>query len=59
MGGGYLQDEGEPVGLIDADMFGNITKFMFEAGVMRDADGKRLEEMPDVSTWFTNAYLKR
>lgn len=59
VGGGYLQDEGEPVGLIDADMFGNITKFMFEAGVMRDADGKRLEEMPDVSTWFTNAYLKQ
>lgn len=57
--GGYLQDEGEPVGLIDADMFGNITKFMFEAGVMRDADGKRLEEMPDVSTWFTNEYQKQ
>ncbi|MEO0383556.1 MAG: ABC transporter substrate-binding protein [Pseudomonadota bacterium] len=55
--GGYLQDEGEPVGLIDAQMIGNITSFLFEAGILRGEDGQPLETMPDVSTWFTNAYL--
>lgn len=57
--GGYLQDEGEPVGLIDAQMIDNITTFLFEAGILRGEDGQPLETMPDVSTWFTNAYLAR
>ncbi|MFN3170420.1 MAG: ABC transporter substrate-binding protein [Hyphomicrobiales bacterium] len=57
--GGYLQDEGEPVGLIDAQMIANITTFLFEAGILRGEDGQPLETMPDVSTWFTNAYLAR
>lgn len=55
--GGYLQDEGEPVGLIDDEMIANITAFLFEAGILRGEDGQPLETMPDVSTWFTNAYL--
>lgn len=57
--GGYLQDEGEPVGLIDATMITNITTFLFEAGILRGEDGTPLEAMPDVSTWFTNDYLLR
>lgn len=57
--GGYLQDEGEPVGLIDGQMIANITTFLFEAGILRGEDGQPLETMPDVSTWFTNAYLAR
>ncbi|MEQ8657101.1 MAG: ABC transporter substrate-binding protein [Hyphomicrobiales bacterium] len=55
--GGYLQDEGEPVGLIDDEMIANITAFLFEAGILRGENGQPLETMPDVSTWFTNAYL--
>lgn len=57
--GGYLQDPGEPVGMIDGDMFTNITSFLFEAGIMRGEDGRPLAEMPDVSPWFTNDYLLR
>lgn len=55
--GGYLQDPGEPAGLIDDAMFTNINAFLFEAGILRDADGNPLDEQPDVTTWFTNAYL--
>lgn len=55
--GGYLQDPGEPVGMIDGEMFANITGFLFEAGIMRGEDGRPLAEMPDVSAWFTNSYL--
>jgi ABC-type nitrate/sulfonate/bicarbonate transport system substrate-binding protein len=55
--GGYLQDEGEPVGLIDDVMVTNITTFLFGAGILRDEDGAPLVAMPDVSAWFTNEYL--
>tara|TARA_R110002094_G_scaffold102119_2_gene101829 strand:+ start:3949 stop:4938 length:990 start_codon:yes stop_codon:yes gene_type:complete len=57
--GGYLQDPGEPVGLIDGEMFSNIANFLFEADIMRGEDGRPLAEMPDVSLWFTNGYLLR
>jgi ABC-type nitrate/sulfonate/bicarbonate transport system substrate-binding protein len=55
--GGYLQDPGEPVGLIDAEMMRNISGFLFEAGILRDGDGDLLETRPDLSDWFTNEYL--
>ena len=55
--GEYLQDPGEPAGLIDVEMFNNITSFLFEAGIMRGEDGRPLSQMPDVSVWFTNEYL--
>jgi len=55
--GGYLQDAGEPVGLIDDTMFANITGFLFEAGILRGEDGAPLTTMPDVSVWYTNDYL--
>lgn len=55
--GGYLQDPAEPVGLIDASMFTDITGFLFQAGIMRGQDGKKLDALPDVATWFTNEYL--
>ena len=57
--GGYLQDPGEPVGLIDDEMFANITGFLFEAGILRGEDGTPLATMPDVSNWYTNDYLTR
>lgn len=55
--GGYLRDPGKPVGLIDDTMFSNITGFLFEAGIMRGEDGAPLEDMPDVSGWYSNDYL--
>ncbi|HEV8036105.1 ABC transporter substrate-binding protein [Yoonia sp.] len=57
--GGYLQDPDEPVGLIDTEMFANITVFLFEVGIMRGEDGRPLDVMPDVSSWFTNEYLSQ
>lgn len=57
--GGYLQDKGEPAGLIDPEKITNITDFLFSAGILRDQDGKVLAEKPDVSTWFSNEYLAR
>lgn len=57
--GGYLQDADEAVGVIDADMVNNIAKFLFDAGILRDENGQPLATLPDVSTWFTNAYLAR
>jgi ABC-type nitrate/sulfonate/bicarbonate transport system substrate-binding protein len=55
--GGYLQDADEPVGLIDPEMFMNITEFLFKAGILRDGDGAPVSAYPDVTTWFTNQYL--
>jgi len=57
--GGYLQDPGEAVGLIDDEMFVNITGFLFKAGILRGEDGTPLADLPDVSTWYTNRYLSR
>ena len=57
--GSYLQDPGEPAGLINDEMFANITEFLFEAGILRDEDGASLTTMPDVSSWYTNEYLAR
>ncbi|WP_417409651.1 ABC transporter substrate-binding protein [Hoeflea sp.] len=55
--GGFLRDPGEPVGLIDDSLVAGITGFLFETGILRDANGDALKEMPDVSGWTTNAYL--
>lgn len=57
--GGFLQDTDEAVGVIDADMINNIAKFLLDAGILRNEDGQPLATLPDVSTWFTNAYLAR
>ena len=47
--GGYLQDAGWLVGLIDAEMMRNISGFLFEAGILHDGDGDPLETRPDLS----------
>jgi ABC-type nitrate/sulfonate/bicarbonate transport system substrate-binding protein len=57
--GGFLRDPGEPVGLIDPELFTGITSFLYEAGILRNADGDVHETMPDVSGWYTNEYLAR
>ncbi len=55
--GNYLQEPGEPAGLIDDTKISEITQFLFEAGIMRAEDGRVLDTMPDVSAWYTNEYL--
>jgi ABC-type nitrate/sulfonate/bicarbonate transport system substrate-binding protein len=55
--GGFLRDENEPVGLIDAVLINGITGFLFDTGILRDAKGDPLTDLPDVSDWYTNAYL--
>ncbi|MEM9107626.1 MAG: ABC transporter substrate-binding protein, partial [Pseudomonadota bacterium] len=55
--GGFLQDAGEAVGLIDGGMMGNMTGFLFEAGILRDSNGDVLTERPDIASWFTNDHL--
>ncbi|WP_394691504.1 ABC transporter substrate-binding protein [Hoeflea sp.] len=55
--GGFLRDPGEPAGLIDPELISGITAFLFEAGILRDANGDVHEVMPDVSGWYTNQYL--
>lgn len=55
--GGFLKDPGEAVGLIDEEKMRNITGFLYEAGILRDSNGDVLTERPDVSSWFSNAYL--
>ncbi|WP_417414919.1 ABC transporter substrate-binding protein [Hoeflea sp.] len=56
---GFLRDPGESVGLIDDTLVAEFTGFLFKAGILRDANGDTLKEMPDVSGWTTNAYLAR
>jgi ABC-type nitrate/sulfonate/bicarbonate transport system substrate-binding protein len=55
--GNYLQEPGEPAGLIDDTKIANITTFLFDAGIMLGEDGRPLETMPDVTGWYTNDYL--
>jgi len=31
--------------------------YLFNAGILRDADGKALNERPDFETYFANEYL--
>lgn len=55
--GNYLRAEDGTVGTIDPAKVEAIGAFLQEAGVLRDLDGEVLDEKPDFSTWFTNAYL--
>jgi hypothetical protein len=34
-------------------------RFLFAAGVLTDADGKKLARAPDYASYFTTAYLPR
>ena len=34
-------------------------RFLYMAGVLTDADGKKLTRAPDYSSYFTDAYLPR
>jgi len=55
--GGYFTTETGAVGIIDGRKVEAIGAFLFEAGILRNDQGNPLEEMPDFSNWFTNAFL--
>jgi ABC-type nitrate/sulfonate/bicarbonate transport system substrate-binding protein len=57
--GNYLKGEHGAVGTIDPAKVEAIGSFLFDAGILRDADGHALAEKPHFSTWFTNDYLPR
>ena len=57
--GGFLKDPDEPVGLIDPELITGIAGFLYQAGILRDANGDVQKAMPDVSGWYTNQYLAR
>ncbi|WP_411891438.1 ABC transporter substrate-binding protein [Yoonia sp. SDW83-1] len=57
--GGYLQEPGEPVGVIDDEKMESINRFLFDENILRDESGMPLSTIPDVSNWFTNKYLAR
>lgn len=55
--GGYLMAEDGTVGSIDPAKVEAIGTFLYEAGILRNRDGEVLEEKPELSTWFTNAFI--
>ena len=57
--GNYLKGDDGAVGTIDPAKVEAIGSFLFEAGILRDADGDALTEEPDFSGWFTNEYLPK
>ena len=55
--GDYLMGQDGTVGTIDPAKVEAIGTFLYQNGILRDRDGEVLDEEPDFSTWFTNAYL--
>ncbi|MDB6178690.1 ABC transporter substrate-binding protein [Paracoccus sp. Z330] len=56
--GGYLRDGDTPVGKIDPTRFSNMAHFLFDSGVLKDADGKTLAWPGDVSNWFDQGWME-
>lgn len=55
--GGYLKNDGEPVGYMDSAIVRDITDFLFDAKILRGPDGELISQRPETSTWFTNEFL--
>lgn len=55
--GGYLREGDTPIGRIDPDRFAEMARFLFDSGVLRDADGTSLEWPGDVSTWIDQGWI--
>jgi len=45
------------VGHMDAALWNDTARFLFEQGLLKDAQGGALSEAPNTSTYFTNEYL--
>ena len=55
----YYKDRAGHVGTQTLGVWKGYVRFLFTAGVLTDADGKKLTKAPDYSSYFTNAYLPR
>ena len=55
----YYKDKAGQVGSQTLGVWKGYVRFLFSAGVLTDADGKKLTRAPDYSSYFTNAYLPR
>jgi ABC-type nitrate/sulfonate/bicarbonate transport system substrate-binding protein len=55
----YYEDAAGRVGTQTLGVWRGYVRFLFKAGVLTDADGKKLTRAPDYSSYFTNAYLPR
>lgn len=55
--GGYLTDGTTPVGQIDAQRFSTMAQFLYDSGVLRDADGQPLTWPGDVSGWYDQGWI--
>lgn len=55
--GGYLTDGTTPVGQIDAQRFSTMAQFLYDSGVLRDADGQPLTWPGDVSNWYDQGWM--
>jgi ABC-type nitrate/sulfonate/bicarbonate transport system substrate-binding protein len=54
--GHYLRTSEGTLGTFDPAKMTAIGAFMFEAGMLKDANGAALAAAPDFSTYYTNAY---
>jgi ABC-type nitrate/sulfonate/bicarbonate transport system substrate-binding protein len=55
--GDYLRSADGKIGLIDPAKIEAMGAFLFASGILKDAEGRALQEEPDFSAWFTNAYM--
>lgn len=53
--GHFLKSEKGAIGTIDPALAEGIGKFLFDRGILVDANGAALKEKPDFSTYYTNA----
>lgn len=55
--GHFLRSQSGVIGTIDKAKIEAMGVYLFNAGILRDADGKALKERPDFEAYFTNEYL--
>jgi len=56
--GGFLVDDEGRVGVQTLEKWSAYSGFLYEEGLLVDADGRPLTEAPDYRALFTNAYLE-
>lgn len=57
--GGFLRDPARPVGGIDAERFAAMARFLIESGVLKDANGAKIEAVNDVSSWYDQSWMSK
>ncbi len=55
--GEFLRDGDTPVGYIDTERFTAMARFLFDSGVLKDADGSVLEWPGDISAWYDQSWM--